>query len=173
MRNGKAKNLKVHKFLKKQFFVPVFILTLVSIVIGSQISIVLGYNIAQVNTNNARVGKEIYLQNCSSCHVPIPAEVLPIETWQEILERPGRHYGTSLPEIPNLNVRLIWAYLRNSSRPLQERELKPEFVTQSRYFKALHPKVDLPQPVTHQSCILCHPGANELDYITLSSEFEE
>lgn len=144
-----------------------------SIAIGSQISAVLGYSLAQVNPNNYQVGQEIYLQNCSTCHTPIPAEVLPIETWQEILERPGNHYGTSLPPLSNLNVRLIWTYIRNSSRPLLEGELQPEFITQSRYFRALHPQVDLPQPVTHQSCILCHPGANQLDYISLSSEFEE
>ncbi len=163
----------ISKFLKKSFFVPVFVLTIVSIVVGSQISAVVGYSLAQVNLNNYLVGKEVYLQNCSGCHIPIPAEVLPLESWQEILQKPGRHYGTSLPELSNLNVRLIWTYLRKSSRPLLERELKPEFITQSRYFKALHPKVNLPQPVTHQSCILCHPGANQLDYISLSSEYEE
>ncbi|MDJ0633967.1 MAG: cytochrome C [Xenococcaceae cyanobacterium MO_188.B29] len=163
-------------FLQKIFRNYVFTTTLVvvsiSIIIGSQISQALSYSLAQVNTNNYQLGKELYLQNCSSCHIPIPAEVLPTATWQTILEKPGRHYGTSLPRLSNINVRLIWNYLRTSSRPLLERELKPEFVTQSRYFKALHPQVHLPQPVTHQSCILCHPGANKLDYVSLSSEFE-
>ena len=160
------------KILRKYSFVSTLIVVIASIVIGSEISQVLGYSLAQVNTNNSQLGQELYLQNCSSCHIPIPAEVLPTETWQEILEKPGKHYGTSLPKLSSIDVRLIWSYVRASSRPLLEKELKPEFVTQSRYFKALHPKVDLPKPVTHQSCILCHPGAKELDYLSLSSEFD-
>ena len=160
------------KILRKYSFVSTLIVVIASIVIGSEISQVLGYSLAQVNTNNSQLGQELYVQNCSSCHIPIPAEVLPTETWQEILEKPGKHYGTSLPKLSSIDVRLIWSYVRASSRPLLEKELKPEFVTQSRYFKALHPKVDLPKPVTHQSCILCHPGAKELDYLSLSSEFD-
>ncbi len=158
--------------LRKSRFLSTFIVVITSILIGSQISAVLSYPLAQVNTNNSQIGQELYVQNCSSCHIPIPAEVLPTDTWQEILEKPGKHYGTSLPKLSSINTRLIWSYLRTYSRPLLERELKPEFVTQSRYFRALHPQVNLPQPVTHQSCILCHPGAKKLDYFSLSSEFD-
>lgn len=159
------------KILKKYSFVSTVIVVIGSILIGSQISQVLSYSLAQVN-DNYQLAQELYIQNCSSCHIPIPAEVMPTDTWQEILERPGKHYGTSLPKLSSINARLIWNYLKTSSRPLLERELKPEFVTQSRYFKALHPKVDLPKPVTHQSCILCHPGAKQLDYLSLSSELD-
>lgn len=159
------------KIIRNYFFIPTLVVVAISIIIGSQISKVLGYPIAQVNTNNYQLGQELYLQSCSTCHTPIPAEVLPTETWQEILEKPGNHYGISLPQLSNINVRLIWSYLRISSRPLLAQETQPEFITQSRYFRALHPQVDLPKPVTHQSCILCHPGARQLDYLSLSSEF--
>ena len=158
--------------LRKYSFISTVIVITISILISSQISKVLSHSLAQVNTNNSRLGQEIYIQNCSSCHIPIPAEVIPTDTWQEILSKPGKHYGTSLPKLSSINTRLIWSYLRTYSRPLLERELKPEFVTQSRYLKALHPQVDLPKPVTHQSCIVCHPGAKKLDYRTLSSEFD-
>lgn len=160
------------KILKRYSFVFTLIVVIASITIGSRISQVLSYPLAQVNVPNYQLGQELYLQNCSSCHIPIPAEVLPTDTWQEILEKPGKHYGTALPRLSSLNTRLIWSYLQTYSRPSLARELKPEFVTQSRYFKALHPQVDLPKPVTHQSCILCHPGAKKLDYISLSSEFD-
>lgn len=161
------------KILKKYSFVFTFIVVIASIIIGSQVSKVLSYPLAQVNNvTNYQLGQELYVQNCSGCHIPIPAEVLPTDTWQEILEKPGKHYSTALPKLSSINTRLIWSYLKTYSRPSLERELKPEFVTQSRYFKALHPQVDLPKPVTHQSCILCHPGAKKLDYISLSSEFD-
>ncbi len=155
------------KIFQKYSFISTLIVVIASILIGSQLSQALSYSLVRVDSNNYQLGQELYVQNCSSCHIPIPAEVLPTDTWQEILEKPGKHYGTSLPKLSSINIRLIWSYLRTSSRPLLERELQPEFVTQSRYFKALHPKVDLPKPVTHQSCILCHPGASQLDYRTL------
>ena len=159
------------KIWKKYSFVSTLIVVIASISIGSQISQVFSYSLAQAN-NNYQLARELYIQNCSSCHIPIPAEVMPTDTWQEILEKPGKHYGTSLPKLSSINTRLIWSYLKTSSRPLLERELKPEFVTQSRYFRALHPKVDLPKPVTHQSCIVCHPGAKQLNYLSLSSELD-
>jgi hypothetical protein len=146
-----------------------FLIALVSIIFGWQLEMA----IAQNQDNNYQIAREVYLENCASCHVPIPAEVLPTETWQQILENPQKHYGESLPRMIGLNTRLIWNYLKTFSRPLLPEEPKPEYVTNSRYFKALHPQVDLPQPVTHQSCILCHPGAQRLDYRTLSPEWEE
>ncbi|MBE9169960.1 cytochrome C [Pleurocapsales cyanobacterium LEGE 06147] len=145
-----------------------FLIAFVSVIFGWQLE----KAIAQNKDNNYQIGRELYLENCASCHIPIPAEVLPTETWQQILENPQQHYGESLPRMIGLNIRLIWNYLRTFSRPLLPEEPKPEYVTNSRYFKALHPQVDLPQPVTHQSCILCHPGAQQLDYRTLSPEWE-
>lgn len=145
-----------------------FLIAFVSVILGWQLE----KAIAQNQDNNFQISRKLYLENCASCHVPLPAEVLPTETWQQILENPEQHYGESLPRTIGLNTRLIWNYLRTFSRPLLPEEPKPEYVTNSRYFKALHPQVDLPQPVTHQSCILCHPGAQQLDYRTLSPEWE-
>ena len=122
---------------------------------------------------NADLGRDFYLKNCSSCHIPIPAEVLPTDTWQKILEQPSDHYGVSLPNMININVRLIWSYLRSYSRPSLEGETTPEFITNSRYFKALHPLVDLPRPVSYQSCKLCHTGTATMDYRSLTLEWND
>ena len=35
--------------------------------------------------NNADLGREFYIENCSSCHIPLPAEVLPTDAWQKII----------------------------------------------------------------------------------------
>ena len=128
--------------------------------------------IAQVD-NNAELGKEFYIENCSRCHIPLPAEVLPTDTWQKILENPGDHYGESLPKMVSITVRLIWSYLRFYSRPSLEGEVTPEFVTNSRYFKALHPLVELPRPVSYQSCKICHTGTATLDYRLLTPEWDD
>ena len=128
--------------------------------------------IAQAESSSD-LGREFYIENCGSCHIPIPAEVLPTDTWQKILEQPRDHYGESLPKMVNITVSLIWNYLRSYSRPSLEGETTPEFVTNSRYFKALHPLVELPKPVSYQSCKLCHPGAASLDYRTLTPEWDD
>ena len=123
--------------------------------------------------SSSDLGREFYIENCGSCHVPIPAEVLPTNTWQKILEQPRDHYGESLPKMANITLGLIWNYLRTYSRPILEGETTPEFLTNSRYFKALHPQVDLPKPSSHQSCRLCHPSAATLDYRSLTPEWDD
>lgn len=128
--------------------------------------------LAQANstTDQYQTAKQLYLQNCASCHIPIPPEVLPTATWKQILEYPQQHYGQSLNLINSVEIVAMWQYIRDYSRPLLEGETPPKFITNSRYFKALHPGVDLPSPITHQTCIGCHPGAAQLDYRTLRQE---
>jgi hypothetical protein len=116
-------------------------------------------------------GYELYLEKCSSCHIPVPPAVLPTETWQQILQKPEEHYGKKV-ELVRLNQLLIWDYLKIFSRLLLPNEPVPQLMEQSRYFKALHPKVDLPKPLTFPTCITCHPKAASFDYRTLSPAWE-
>ncbi|MBR8828564.1 MAG: cytochrome [Gomphosphaeria aponina SAG 52.96 = DSM 107014] len=120
----------------------------------------------------AEIGKEVYLEHCASCHIPIPPEVLPTQTWQELLEKPQNHYGENLKDIISITQRLIWEYLRLYSRPLNPEEKTPMYIAQSRYFKALHPRVEVPKPVNHQSCNSCHIGVQNLDYRSLTPPWE-
>ena len=138
-------------------------------------------DITKVSQNNKSVdsvpesyqlGQRLYLENCSSCHIPIPPEVLPTDAWRSILVQTKQHYGQQLPPLLGISRRLIWNYLSSFSRPLLENEPKPTYVENSRYFRALHPQVDLPNPVTHQTCLSCHPGAKQFEYLTLAPEWE-
>ena len=117
-----------------------------------------------------QAGLESYLETCSGCHVPLPPEVMPTQTWKRILERPAQHYGVSVPLV-RVSQLVIWQYMNFFSRPVLKDEPVPLYLAQSRYFKALHPNVTLPQPLTHKTCIACHPGALKLDYRTLSPEW--
>ena len=126
---------------------------------------------AQTNSNNLSVGQELYLENCSSCHVPIPAQVLPRESWQDILNQTQNHYGQALSPSIKATAGLIWTYLYRYSRPVNPEETIPQYVANSRYLRALHPQVELPKPTTHQTCTVCHPMAAKLDYRTLSSDY--
>ena len=119
-------------------------------------------------------GYKLYWENCSGCHIALPPQVLPTDSWRQILLEIDQHYGKKL-EIITPIVQIMWNYLQAFSRPqiLQTKEEAiPEFVRESRYFKALHPQVDLPKDVSHQSCITCHPGVAQNDYRTLTPEWE-
>jgi hypothetical protein len=120
-----------------------------------------------------QTGQELYLENCSGCHIAIPPEVMPTETWKQLLEKPENHYGQSLTNIDRITQLLIWDYLRTFSRSLTVKEPIPLYIAQSRYFKVLHPKVKLPKTVTHETCVTCHPGASKFDFRTLTPEWED
>lgn len=118
-----------------------------------------------------QLGQQLYLENCATCHIGLPPAVLPTQTWRDLLED-SQHYGRQLKPLVDPERLLVWDYLRSFSRPITEEEQTPYRVAQSRYFKAIHPQVKLPQPVTMGSCISCHPGTGEYDFRTLSSEWQ-
>lgn len=120
--------------------------------------------------DSATIGKTKYIEKCASCHLPIPAEVLPTEAWQQIIKKTKQHYGTSIPTMDRLSTALIWNYLRTYSRSLLPNEALPSLVEDARYFKALHPQVQLPKPTTHQTCLVCHPNGAQLDYRTVAGQ---
>ncbi|WP_338022948.1 diheme cytochrome C [Argonema galeatum] len=119
-----------------------------------------------------QLGQELYLKNCATCHIGIPPAVLPTETWRDILQD-EQHYGKKLTPLIDPERLLVWEYLRTFSRTqTAEEERTPYRIAQSRYFKALHPRVKLPQPVTMGSCLSCHSKADGYDFRSLTSEWQ-
>lgn len=119
-----------------------------------------------------QLGQQLYLEKCATCHIALPPAVLPSETWADIIQDP-EHYGRQLTPLVNPERLLVWEYLRTYSRVRSpDEERTPYRIAQSRYFKALHPKVKLPQPIAIGSCVSCHPGGGQYDFRTLSSEWQ-
>lgn len=118
-----------------------------------------------------QLGQELYLENCATCHIAIPPAVLPVQTWQRLLQD-TQHYGIQLKPLVDPPRLLIWNYLRFFSRPLNQDEQIPYRVTDSRYFKALHPKVKLPRSTQFSSCVTCHPNADTYNFRSLTPEWE-
>ncbi|AUT01924.1 cytochrome C [Nostoc sp. CENA543] len=116
-----------------------------------------------------QLGQELYLENCSSCHIALPPAVLPTQTWKNLLED-SQHYGVNIQPLLDPNRNLVWRYLSTFSRSQLKDEATPYRVNNSRYFKALHPQVELPKPVQISSCVSCHPSAKEYNFRRLSSE---
>lgn len=178
---NKLVSLFIPKKKKKQsisLFLVFFLFTIWSVIVGSGMAIAFNKSesispLKSVDpvTEEYKVGQELYLENCSGCHIPLPPAVLPTETWKTILENPLDHYGEQVDTLVRLTQVLIWNYVSRYSRNLAKEEVQPEFIAQSRYFKALHPKVNLPNPTTHRSCVACHPNAIKFDYQTI--EFAE
>jgi Dihaem cytochrome c len=117
------------------------------------------------------LAQQSYAAHCASCHLLIPPQVLPTDSWREILLDPN-HYGVELRSLPQSDTSLIWKYLQVYSRRLNPEERMPFRIAKSRYFKILHPKVDFPQPVTVSTCASCHPGASKYDFRSLSPEWQ-
>jgi hypothetical protein len=118
-----------------------------------------------------QLGQELYLENCSSCHLGIPPSVLPTQTWKNLLED-TQHYGIQIKPLVDPPRLLVWRYLSAFSRVQLQDEQTPYRVNDSRYFKALHPKVKLPNPVQVSSCVTCHPSASDFNFRKLSSEWD-
>ncbi len=118
-----------------------------------------------------KLGQEVYLQNCATCHIGIPPAVLPTETWRQLLQD-SEHYGVDIKPITPPFLQAVWEYVRFTSRPQDAAEETPYRIYQSQYFKALHPRVKLPVRAGLTSCISCHPGGDKYDFRTLSSEWQ-
>lgn len=112
-------------------------------------------------------GQELYLKNCASCHIGLPPAVLPSQTWADLIQDP-EHYGAQLPKIAAFELRQMDQYLTTYSRPLREDETTPYRVGAARAFRALHPQVELPKPLTIASCASCHPKADVFNFRELS-----
>ncbi|HBE16729.1 MAG TPA: cytochrome C [Cyanobacteria bacterium UBA11149] len=119
-----------------------------------------------------QLGMKLYLENCNTCHVALPPEVMPSETWRTLLLESNQHYGKQLKPIERPFISFVWNYLLAFSRSLNNNEPKPFRVSESRYFKILHPQVKLPKPLNPSSCIACHPGAANYDYRKLTPDWE-
>ncbi|MGF1513296.1 MAG: diheme cytochrome C [Elainellaceae cyanobacterium] len=119
-----------------------------------------------------RLGHSLYLEACASCHIGVPPAVLPVQSWQFILEEPG-HYGVRISPPTNPGRLLIWQYLQQFSRSLQVEEPPPFRLENSRYFKALHPRVEFTEPVRLQGCVSCHPKAEIFNFRALTSAWAD
>ncbi|MDJ0618212.1 MAG: cytochrome C [Calothrix sp. MO_192.B10] len=118
-----------------------------------------------------KLGQELYLENCAKCHIALPPEVLPTQTWKNLLED-SEHYGVTLKPLLGPSRLVVWRYLSTFSRPQKKDEPTPYRVRRSRFFKALHPEVELPRPVQIGSCVSCHPSTKDFNFRRLSPKWE-
>lgn len=117
------------------------------------------------------LGRELYLENCASCHIGVPPGLLSSQVWRTLI-RDSAHYGTTIAPPQDPSLQIIWSYLKEYSRPLDEGEQAAYRVGRSRTFKALHPRVKLPDPVSLNTCIRCHPRVDFFNFRALSPDWQ-
>jgi Dihaem cytochrome c len=118
-----------------------------------------------------QAGQKLYLDNCATCHLGLPPAVMPTETWRQLIQDP-EHYGATIRPLVPPELQITWQYLRDFSRPHETGEEIPYRVRQSKFFKALHPRVKFTEKVTLTSCNSCHIGADNYNFRTLSAEWQ-
>ncbi|MGK7889103.1 MAG: diheme cytochrome C [Leptolyngbyaceae cyanobacterium] len=118
-----------------------------------------------------QLGSELYLETCTTCHIGVPPQVLPTQSWSQILNETW-HYGVQLPPLVDPPRLLIWQYVQFFSRSVKEEEAIPSRLSASRYFTALHPRVTFESRITLNQCASCHPGADAYNFRQLTAEWD-
>ncbi len=130
-----------------------------------------GLNTAEPMSERSALGRQFYIQSCGGCHIAVPPEVLPTQTWQSLIQD-SRHYGVQITPLLNPTLPVVWNYLQEFSRTYAEGQRIPFLIDNSRYFRALHPRVDVPRPVSLNGCASCHTAAAQFDFRTLSPQWD-
>lgn len=118
-----------------------------------------------------QLGQQFYLENCATCHIALPPQVMPTQTWASLLQD-SQHYGATIQPLMEPALQITWDYVSTYSRPIIERERIPYRLAQSRYFKALHPNVEFTEPITPSGCAACHPAAAQFNFRQLTPNWE-
>lgn len=117
---------------------------------------------ARLTTDNAK-----FQQECASCHTPYAPGLLPAASWQRLMGKLNKHYGTDA-SLDTATTREIsqWlqanagTYRRVSEEPPQDR------ITQSAWFLRKHRDGEVPAGVwkrpavgSPSNCGACHSNA--------------
>ncbi|WP_413173554.1 cytochrome C [Anabaena azotica] len=170
-----------HQRMKRQLLIVMLVIFAWSVAMGFILGLATSANAANPASSvgtvdvvpaNYQLGQELYIENCSTCHIALPPAVFPTQTWKNLLED-SQHYGAQIQPLVDPQRILVWKYVSTFSRvQLQDEEI-PYRLNRSRYFKALHPGVKLPNPVNMDSCVSCHLGAREFNFRSLTPEWDK
>ncbi|MEZ5729518.1 MAG: cytochrome C [Burkholderiaceae bacterium] len=118
-----------------------------------------------------RVDDPVYREECGSCHVAYPRELLRPAAWAQVLARLDRHYGVDASTDPESLLKLgRWLGVEKPS-PSGGSDLKSPLprITTTRWFQHEHDEVSPklwrhPKVRSASNCDACHQGASQGDY---------
>lgn len=106
---------------------------------------------------------------CGSCHVAYPPQLLPAQSWQQLMNGLDRHFGTdaSVDTASAAEVNAFLAKYAGNKRGIAgETTLR---VSETGWFRREHRKVDAatwknPKVKSSANCTACHANAEAGDY---------
>jgi hypothetical protein len=123
-----------HQRMKRQLLIVMLVIFAWSVAIG----FILGLATTSVHAANPtpsvgtvdvvpgqyQLGQELYIENCSTCHIALPPVVLPTQTWKNLVED-SQHYGPQIKPLVDLQRILVWKYISTFSRVQRQDEEIP------------------------------------------------
>ena len=130
---------------------------------------------ADGNDTGLRVNNALYIEECGSCHLAYPAQLLPTQSWRKIMDGLGDHFDESA-ELDNESKKIIEDYLAGSSKHRVGKYRKmfrnlgnqsPLRITELPYFRHEHDEIpsrffkDNDKLTSLSQCNACHRNAEK------------
>jgi diheme cytochrome c len=134
------------------------------------------FNISRLDV--APVTKQLYRNECASCHFAYQPGLLPARSWQKIMSGLDDHFGDNAELMPE-DYTVILNYLTDNSADLSDykrsrkinnslaKDEAPLRITETPYFKRKHRELPLsritnnPKIGTIGNCVACHRQAEK------------
>lgn len=98
-----------------------------------------------------------YKAECASCHVPYPPGLLPAASWQLLMARLDKHFGSDASLEAKLHAEVSSYLAAHAGRRAAPPGAEPR-ITQTRWFLKEHRK-EIPAGRNPADCAACHQGA--------------
>jgi len=136
------------------------------------------YGMGQTWASSKAKPDPLYLEECGSCHMPYPAQLLPPQSWQNIMAQLEDHFGENA-ELDTPSAQAIETYLTEASRPSRNSYRKllrnlgnraPLRITKLPYFIHKHDEIPSRYVAANDKvkslgqCNACHKHAEQGDF---------
>ena len=98
----------------------------------------------------------VYTNECGSCHVAYPPQLLPASSWKQLMGQLGRHFGSDASLDAALRTE-IEAFLSDNAGRRGGSDLR---ITETRWFRKEH-RNEIPAGKNPAECGACHAGAEK------------
>ncbi len=111
---------------------------------------------------------QLYSDECGSCHVAYPPQLLPARTWRSIMTGLGEHFGVDA-SVDAGSAQALLAYLEANAGADRAGDGGSMRVTDTRWFRHEHDELpravwQAPEVQSAANCPACHIDAERGDY---------